>query len=200
MGYTTEFVGGFSISPKPDEYIIKYLDMFSDSRRLGYARLKPIYGTQGEFFVHGDYYGSKNGVEPIDVNEPPPTQPGLWCDWIIEKNKLKWDGREKFYDYDLWLSYLVNNFFGPSGYLLNGQISFQGEDFEDKGLITFIDNVIIKSFGSKRRFKITLANKDILLVKELLAGHHHVKIIEPNYKKDKLDFKALIEKTSNPWK
>jgi hypothetical protein len=200
MGYTTTFAGSYSIFPKPDKYITEYMRLFSDSRRMGYERLNPIYGTLGAFYVHNNELKAMNyKVEPVDGNQPPPGQPGLWCDWFIEKDKLKWCGREKFYNYDDWLLYLINYFFGPAGYILNGQVSFQGEDSDDKGLIILIDNTMIKSSGSKKRVRITSENKDIILVKELLAGHRDIKIIEPKYEKITLDFKVLVETPINPY-
>lgn len=77
----------------------------------------------------------------------PKTHPGYYCQWVIEDEELIWDGNEKFYEYDRWLDYLIDNFFKPEGYILNGIISFQGEDSEDFGEIQVVDNVVTMVFG-----------------------------------------------------
>ena len=70
-------------------------------------------------------------------------QPGLWCQWIInEDNELVWDGNEKFYNYVEWLQYYITHFFEPWGVKLNGQITWNGEDYADLGKIIVTDNVI----------------------------------------------------------
>jgi len=80
----------------------------------------------------------------IDYNSPPTTQPGLWCQWIPSKSKdaIEWDGNEKFYDYVEWIQYMINNFFSPWGYVLNGIVYWKGEDENDVGLINIKNNVL----------------------------------------------------------
>ena len=74
--------------------------------------------------------------------------PGIWCQWIPEKcfrgweeewysdNTLAWDKREKFYNYVEWLKWLIDNFFIPKGYILNGSVIWQGPEIGDVGTIT----------------------------------------------------------------
>ena len=57
------------------------------------------------------------------------------------------DGNEKFYEYEEWLRYLIKHFFEPSGYILNGEIEFQGEDYDDFGIIYVKDNVVTIKYG-----------------------------------------------------
>ena len=57
-------------------------------------------------------------------------------------NFLKWDTGEKFYSYTEWLEYLIENFFERWGYILNGEVEFQGEDKSDKGIIVVKNNVV----------------------------------------------------------
>jgi hypothetical protein len=72
-----------------------------------------------------------------------PGFPGIWCQWIInDEGELVWDGGEKFYNYVEWLKYLIENYFQPWGVLLNGEIEWQGESMEDRGMIVVVDNVV----------------------------------------------------------
>jgi len=74
--------------------------------------------------------------------------PGYWCQWIInDDGELEWDGGEKFYAYDDWLNYLIKHFFEPEGYILNGEITFQGEDADDFGKICVTDNKVELVYG-----------------------------------------------------
>ena len=103
-----------------------------------------IYGFKGEFFAREDgQSGQSNDVSVIEYNNPSPTQPGLWCQWVINNNnELEWDGGEKFYSYIEWLNYLIKNFFKPWGVLLNGEIEWVGEDSSDRGKIVVTDNKV----------------------------------------------------------
>ena len=81
-------------------------------------------------------------------HEPGNGVPGYYCQWVINNfGELVWDGGEKFYSYVEWLEYLIDNFFKPDGYVLNGEVEYQGEDPEDFGTIEVVDNVIIQHFG-----------------------------------------------------
>jgi hypothetical protein len=71
-------------------------------------------------------------------------QPGLWCQWevLAEGEKLCWDGGEKFYDYIAWVKYLIDRFFSKWGVNLNGEVTWQGEEPDDKGKIVIQKNVV----------------------------------------------------------
>ena len=87
-----------------------------------------------------------NGI--LDDNYPPSGVPGLWCHWIINSDgNLCWSGAEKFYDYDLWLQYLIEHFFKPEGYILNGRIAYIGERGGDMGYLIVKDNQVRKEQG-----------------------------------------------------
>lgn len=133
-----------------------------------------IYGVDGEYFVGaGGFAGQDNDASVIDNNTPPGQigwdedssfdryeknqkraeeglcQPGLWCQWIInDDNELVWDGGEKFYSYVEWLKYLITNFFQPWGVLLNGEITWEGEESSDLGKIVVTDNMVTVLNGS----------------------------------------------------
>lgn len=70
--------------------------------------------------------------------------PGAWCGWIPTEDGMgiAWDYREKFYDYTEWLGYLIEHFFKPWGYVVNGEVMWQGEDVGDMGTIYVKDNVV----------------------------------------------------------
>lgn len=151
MGYTTDFRGDFILDRplKPQEK--KYLEMFSDSRRIArditslthlptyqHTNVGLTLGTEGEFYVEDDSIGITN------YNVSPSTQPGLWCQWIPNEDgtSIEWSGTEKFHDYVTWIEYIITNFLLPWGYTLNGKVWWKGEDVKDRGTITIKDNVV----------------------------------------------------------
>jgi len=175
MGYTTDFVGSFKFDKKITDEHATYINNFSDSRRMkrdvkkliemykGKHGLNGEYGVQGEFFnfdndskysycnaLIPEHQGDDNDKSVIDFNKPPSTQPGLWCQWIIEgygedfkdESELVWDGGEKFEEYIKWLEYLLKTFFIPWGYTLNGEVEWVGEKSSDLGKIVITNNVI----------------------------------------------------------
>ena len=77
-------------------------------------------------------------------------QPGLWCQWEVSEDGtiLQWDGGEKFYNYVEWLKYLINHFFSKWGVLLNGEITWEGEDSSDLGKIV-VENNVVKVLSGK---------------------------------------------------
>jgi hypothetical protein len=111
-----------------------------------------------------DFYGSFKLDRPLDIetfnlindlqevrHEGPTKIPnvGIWCDWAPNKDgtEIEWTGAEKFYDYVEWLEYIVNTFLAPKGYILNGEVEYQGEDRSDMGMIVVKDNVITRKIA-----------------------------------------------------
>lgn len=157
MGYTTEFTGKITFEKTIPAEVVEYVNAFSHTRRMkrNNSLIKRIFpdwakftfngslGIDGEYFVRKDdieNFGQDRDATIVDYDTPPSTQPGLWCHWIIKDNCLMWNGAEKFYDYIEWLQYLLDNFLSP--YIANGEISWQGEDAEDNGIISVSNNVI----------------------------------------------------------
>lgn len=103
------------------------------------------YGAKTDEMIHEDF-GQLHDISILDYNCPPADQPGLWCQWCIDdvcgKEVLIWDGGEKFYYYDVWLKYLIKNFFEPEGYVLNGTVEWQGEDQDDFGTLIVENNKV----------------------------------------------------------
>ena len=144
MGYTTDFKGGFEINKPLREELKNYLTKFSETRRMK-RKLDDKFGVEGEFYVDGGgYAGQDRESNIIDYNSPPKTQPGLWCQWIPNEDgtEIVWDGGEKFYEYVAWLEYIIKNFLEPEGYVLNGEVHFQGEYYNDNGVIVVTDNKV----------------------------------------------------------
>jgi len=156
IGYTTEFKGRFEFNKPLDKNHQNYLKKFSDTRRMKRdeniakdlddpirkAVGLPI-GIEGEYFVGaGGWAGQDADSSVIEYNDPPRTQPGLWCQWEPSKDGkyLQWSGAEKFYDYIKWLQYLIKNFLQPWGYKITGIVNWQGEEDSDRGRIIAKDN------------------------------------------------------------
>jgi len=168
MGYTTWFTGGLEFDKPVSEELAKYIEEFSLVRHMkrDVEKIKEIYpnwqelcfngelGIDGEYFIGGGCWDNIPGTKTHDEsivngNHTGGSCPGLWCQWIIEENELVWDQGEKFYEYDAWLIYLIKHFIAPSGYKLNGEIQFQGEDEDDFGTICVADNEVEVKYGMR---------------------------------------------------
>lgn len=122
----------------------KFLVRFNETRRMA-RNVDKKYGTEGEFYVKGEgYKGQENNDNITDYNTPPSTQPSLWCQWRPSDDGwfIQWDGGEKFYNYVEWLEYLIKKVLAPNGYVLNGSISWSGEEQGDTGTIEVVDNKV----------------------------------------------------------
>lgn len=163
MGYTTYFNGNFEIKERNsgnpiNEELKIYINRFSLTRRMtrDNNKIKEVYPNWEELCFHGnlgtngEYFIGERGFTDesvINYNGSSP-QPGLWCQWIINnKGELVWDSGEKFYNYVEWLEYLIKNFFEPEGYILNGEVTFEGEDDDDFGVIVCKDNHVNINYG-----------------------------------------------------
>ena len=142
MGYTTEFKGSLTFNKSLSDKMLKYVQLFNNTRRMG--RNIEGFGAEGEFYAFStENMGQNYDENIIDYNGSPKTQPGLWCQWTsYDGLTLEWDGSEKFYNYTEWLYYLINKVFAPNGYVLNGTITYRGEDFGDFGEIYVQDNKV----------------------------------------------------------
>ena len=161
MGYTTEFNGSFDLKFNDEskrEEVIKLVNGLATTRRmkrdlskLGIDLDKPIedYGIDGEFYLvfDGDFGQSKDS-SIINSNSPPSTQPGLWLQWEIdeENDTLQWDNNEKFYNYIEWLEYLIAKIFIPNEVVVSGSVDYRGEEWDDNGTITIVDNKLIGEY------------------------------------------------------
>ena len=158
MGYTTEFDGEINIVPPLNEKEIKYINKFSDTRRMN--------RKNGPYYVGGTgYYGCDIESDVIDHNSPDPSQPGLWCQWMAneEGTQIEWDGGEKFYHAAEWMRYIIDHFIGKNplaklnqpehfdflqGHTLNGEIYANGEESGDHWMIEVNDGVVNTKAGT----------------------------------------------------
>lgn len=145
MGYTTTFQGKFSLNKELDDVTFNFLKKLNNTRRMA-RKVDAKYGVEGEFYVDGtDGSGSFNDANIIDHNKEPKTQPGLWCQWIPTEDRMhiEWDGGEKFYSYIEWIKYIISKVLAPRGYIVNGNVKWRGEDFDDNGVLEVNDNVVM---------------------------------------------------------
>jgi len=172
MGYTTNFTGEWKLNKPLTPEHKAYLQKFSNTRRvkrdpaLTAKRDDPIraavglpvgveggyfvgaggeFGQEGFGFVFGDSTVTKQATLGIlDDNEPPEGQPGLWCKWEPNDDgtTIRWSGAEKFYEYTAWITYLLDHFLTPWGYILSGKVKWKGEDSSDKGYICISNNKV----------------------------------------------------------
>ena len=168
MGYTTEFEGKIYIDEPVSLEDIEYINNFCNTRRMkrdvnlikarfpdwAFMCYKGKLGTEGEYFVNPPFMGQLRDGTIEDYNEPPATQPGLWCSWEIVPEEdvegktqipvsVQWSGTEKFYYYTEWLEYIFANFFPRPQYNPYGVIFAQGEDSYDAHYI-IVENGIIR--------------------------------------------------------
>ncbi len=73
-----------------------------------------------------------------------PKRPDGACHWepTPEGKGIRWSEHTKFYDYEVWLRYLIAHFLAPWGYVLNGEVRYSGENDTDEGVITVAQNVV----------------------------------------------------------
>lgn len=145
MGYTIDFHGRFELDRELDDDLYTFLCKFNETRRIGH-KLPPEFGVDGEFYVGSD---APHGQDRDDNVIPPSTHPTLWCNWTPtdDRKGIEWNGSGTSYNYTEWLKYIVTNFLKPNGYILNGQVSWKGEDRNDIGYLIVIDNDVRECHG-----------------------------------------------------
>ena len=144
MGYTTDFDGEFTLNKPLSPKVKAFLTKLNETRRMK-RNVDSAFGVDGEFYVFGTgFAGQDHEANVIDHNTEPSTQPSLWCQWTPNEDgtAIVWDEGEKFYAYTEWLVYLICKILAPNGYVLNGQMTWQGEETGDVGEIIVKDNVV----------------------------------------------------------
>ena len=102
-------------------------------------------GAEAAYFVGGSGPGGQShDPSVLDYNRPPTGQPGLWCKWAPNEDgtAIVWTRAEKFYDYVEWCAYLIEHFLAPWGYVIDGEMTWQGELREDQGVLRVRGNVV----------------------------------------------------------
>jgi hypothetical protein len=150
MGYTTDFFGKFTLDRVADSETQRLLRGLSSTRRMKRKVDEKKYGIEGEFYFKGKgFAGQDHEDNIIDYNFPPRTQPSLWCQWQLqEDNKtICWDEGEKFYNYIEWIGYIIEKILKKRAYVLNGEVEWHGEEYNDLGKIIVKNNEVTVKIG-----------------------------------------------------
>lgn len=117
MGYTTNFDGKVEIFPAVNLEDLNVFKTQFDFREWGGCKIKDA--------------------------------PKAYCDWEISEDGkfLEHNGDERSLVYIRWLEFIIENFFVPSGYMLQGEILWDGEERGDIGTITVANNKVIVTEG-----------------------------------------------------
>lgn len=154
MGYDTDFDGRINIQPPLNPKEIHYLYQFACTRHM--------IREQGPYYVDGLYGRDTTGVNVAagHVNEPPPGQPSLWCNFqaTADGTALIWNQTEKTYYAEIWIAYLIDHFLKPGAeasktgmeqfkgftfdHICNGKLLAQGEDIHDRWKIVVTNNLV----------------------------------------------------------
>lgn len=83
-------------------------------------------------------------AESLGGPNNPPNAPDSYLQWVpTEDGKhLEWDGGEKFYDYTQWLTWLIDDKLKPWGYTVSGSVKWAGEEADDRGILSVVNNVV----------------------------------------------------------
>lgn len=95
-------------------------------------------------------------AECEDRAEQPAGCPDSWCQWTVTKDRqgIKWNHSEKFYNYQEWLQWIIDNLLKPNGVTLTGSVEYQGEEVGDCGILSVEDGVV-------RRRKLSVVTDDL---------------------------------------
>ena len=118
-GYQTDFSGEFTIDPPLPPEVTAAINAFCSER-------------------HEEDFQKAHGLEF-----------SYYCQWLVEPagDSLSWDGSEKFYEYEVWLQYLLDTFIIPSGVVMEGDVTWDGEEQGDVGMLSVKDNVLTVKQG-----------------------------------------------------
>ena len=73
--------------------------------------------------------------------------PDSYCQWEPTRkgDAIEWDGGEKFYNYVEWLQWIINRRLKPWGVAISGEVSWQGEEHGDSGVLSIADGKVVAS-------------------------------------------------------
>ena len=166
MGYGTWFTGHLNLEKKLSSHHLAYLQAFSETQHVQWnadllqdepdplreAVGLPLgengcYFTGRSFKEHysyppWQYEGTE--TDPAYLGAVCPGKPDHYCAWMPDEDGAKLViASDKPYGYLTWLRYLIEHFFLPWGYSLNGEMTWQGEEEDDTEMISVKNNVII---------------------------------------------------------
>lgn len=110
MGLHTDYLGHARIEPPLSLAEVDFLKSFNRTRHCG---------DRGPLDVAVHPADDDQICSTDTYNRPASQMPGLWCPWTCcnEGCCLRWDGDEKPYAPDRWLSYLIDTFLRPGAAL-----------------------------------------------------------------------------------
>jgi hypothetical protein len=113
MGYSTYFDGSFKLNKKADAETRALLERIE-------SQFEPI--------------------EAVDGIEPPAN---YGCDWQLQEDgeTIEHNGREKFYEWLEWARFL-QALLRKRGYIMTGEVDWQGEETGDRGTMIAVDGQI----------------------------------------------------------
>ena len=111
MGYSVYYNGEIDISPELSDEHATLLDEALTKSNLA---LLGITAEDGQGLYHG-------------------------CDWQLSGGRLTVEGESRG-EQDEWLRLLIVRFFEPNGYTLSGEVSWEGDQSGDTGVIHLDDN------------------------------------------------------------
>ncbi len=126
------------------------------------------YGKEGEFYVrkiydpYGKYIGySKDSIDlmyqeiksmgnEFNGTEPCDCQPSLYCPWKpSEDGTMIISSNDYYLNHFAWLEWLIDNFFEPNDYKLNGYIKIVDNITDKIRKIYINDNILCKKFYTR---------------------------------------------------
>lgn len=137
MGYTTDIIGHFTITPP--------LNAAEEEWLQAHAQTRHWWRPDGPYVVLDNPALPEEHDDSGTYSLTYPGTPGLWCGWTpcCEGACLAHDGIEKFYEPTAWLRYLIKHFLRDGA-----QAQTSGEpQFED---FTF-DHVVSGAVAAHRR-------------------------------------------------
>lgn len=71
------------------------------------------------------------------------TEPSVWCDWVPseDRTEIVWNGSEDTRATKEWLEFLIQWFFKPRNYILNGRLEWSDNE-GNKGYYEVINNKV----------------------------------------------------------
>jgi len=153
MGLHTDYLGHVRIEPVLSPAEVDFLKSFNQTRHCGDMTAVDVVAHPMDNEPTGD-------VE--SYNRTAPDMPGLWCPWTCcdEGCCLRWDGGEKPYAPDPWLSYLIDTFLrrGASlaadpaarrlgltfDHVLNGMLVGERHETTELFALEVRDNVVVR--------------------------------------------------------
>lgn len=174
--YHIHFTGSVQLDRPLQPEQVAYLRRFLSTRRVSWAGeyvqelpdpLReavglPV-GPEGAYFVglsfnelKVDFYQPLVREQKLKLNKAPQGQPRLWCAWKLDEDgmTLRYTDKQELSFCYAWLDYLIDHFFTPWGYRLDGEIIWQGDDEADHGTIvvrqSHVEHRLLHQTGEKK--------------------------------------------------